>query len=55
MSRNLLQQTLRLQEIRSVQSLAEGVEHRAEKVAGFFGIALIEPKLGEVARSTKFE
>ena len=55
MSRKLLKQMPRLQEIGSVQSLGEGVENRAEKVAGFFVIALIEPKLGEVDRSTKFE
>jgi hypothetical protein len=55
MPRKLLQQIPRLQEIRSIQSLGEGVENRGEKVAGFFGMALIDPKLGEVARSAKFE
>jgi hypothetical protein len=53
--RKSFQQMPRLQEIRGVQSLAEGVENRGEKVAGLFGIALIEPKLGQVAGSAKFE
>ena len=45
----------RLQEIRRLQPLGEGVENRGEKAGGLVDIALIGPKLGEVAGSAKLE
>src|SRR5690348_6343828 len=50
----LLQQRLRLLEVRRIEALGEPAIERREQVAGFGALALVAPEAGEAGGRAKF-